>query len=869
MPPKPRVYKRMWALICSQQREVRRGQLWEEKSEDFGFPKSGGRGVNGVRKEPFSAAPFRPGRADELSAFGCDTPGPPDSERPERGGKPGPGSGGGGGGDFGFPPWWRVGVPGAGGGDLAIRQSAGCISSPRTMYPQGRHPVPLQPGQSFKFTVLETLDRIKEEFQFLQAQYHSLKLECEKLASEKTEMQRHYIMYYEMSYGLNIEMHKQAEIVKRLSAICAQIIPFLSQEHQQQVVQAVERAKQVTMAELNAIIGQQQLQHLSHHTPGIPLTPHPSGLSLGGGSGLLALTGALGVSAHLASKDERNHLDPEHLREGAPSRSKSVSSTDSQPAEERQGPSGAYTAQGGVDAKRRRCDEKDALPAHYDSDGDKSEDNLVVDVSNEEPTSPACSPPASPRGNGLDRAPTLRKELPGTPSPPAAPSSSPPHSPTPGKAKDPAQVEKSQSPSSKSGTPSPSRREALTPGPPGPSTSCLRLVSKPASSADPLALRSPLSVPPGSYPAHFGVVSHAGLNGELASPGGFGGAITLSPQMSAAASAYTRSPMVAYESRSHLRAPGLSSSLPGATGGKPAYSFHVSADGQMQPVPFPPDALLGPGIPRHARQIHTLSHGEVVCAVTISASTRHVYTGGKGCVKVWDISQPGSKSPMAQLDCLNRDNYIRSCKLLPDGRTLIVGGEASTLSIWDLATPTPRIKAELTSSAPACYALAISPDNKVCFSCCSDGNIVVWDLHNQTLVRQFQGHTDGASCIDISNDGTKLWTGGLDNTVRCWDLREGGNCSSTTSPPRSSLWDKYQLHLHESCVLSLKFAYCGKWFVSTGKDNLLNAWRTPYGASIFQSKESSSVLSCDVSPDDKYIVTGSGDKKATVYEVVY
>ena len=83
----------------------------------------------------------------------------------------------------------------------------------------------------------------------------------------------------------------------------------------------------------------------------------------------------------------------------------------------------------------------------------------------------------------------------------------------------------------------------------------------------------------------------------------------------------------------------------------------------------------------------------------------------------------------------NRDNYIRSCKILPDGRTLIVGGEASTLSIWDLATPTPRIKAELTSSAPACYALAISPDNKVCFSCCSDGNIVVWDLHNQTLVR--------------------------------------------------------------------------------------------------------------------------------------
>ena len=74
----------------------------------------------------------------------------------------------------------------------------------------------------------------------------------------------------------------------------------------------------------------------------------------------------------------------------------------------------------------------------------------------------------------------------------------------------------------------------------------------------------------------------------------------------------------------------------------------------MQPVPFPPDALVGPGIPRHARQINTLSHGEVVCAVTISNPTRHVYTGGKGCVKIWDISQPGSKSPVSQLDCLVR-----------------------------------------------------------------------------------------------------------------------------------------------------------------------------------------------------------------------
>lgn len=89
----------------------------------------------------------------------------------------------------------------------------------------------------------------------------------------------------------------------------------------------------------------------------------------------------------------------------------------------------------------------------------------------------------------------------------------------------------------------------------------------------------------------------------------------------------------------------------------------MNGEGQLQPVPFPADALIGPGIPRHARQINTLNHGEVVCAVTISNPTKYVYTGGKGCVKVWDISQPGSKSPVSQLDCLVSIVYYLNCTL--------------------------------------------------------------------------------------------------------------------------------------------------------------------------------------------------------------
>ncbi|NXO44130.1 TLE2 protein, partial [Locustella ochotensis] len=480
-------------------------------------------------------------------------------------------------------------------------------------------------------------DRIKEEFQFLQAQYHSLKLECEKLVSEKTEMQRHYVMYYEMSYGLNIEMHKQAEIVKRLSAICAQIIPFLTQEHQQQVLQAVERAKQVTMGELNSIVGQQQLQHLSHHASPLPLAPHPSSMqpsSLSGTSGLLALSGALMAQAQLATKEDRVAQDGENrvaLTPSSPSLPQSVSSSPPESLQDEE--------QTGLKRKR----EEKELPGHSDSDGDKSDYNLVVD----ELFSPQ-DPPSEPGSPGRRPAPSRRKS-------PASLGSSGATTPLQPKEQNPEiclreqQIAAASKPSSSSPP-----RDSLTPGP-GPSSAiALRPPPAKAPSTDSATLRSPLSSS-GPYASSLGMVPHAALSGELPAPGLYMG-IHLSPQVSSAV-LYGRSPMVshpgrgrvAFESHPHLRASTLSSSLSTIPGGKPAYSFHVSADGQMQPVPFPPDALIGSGIPRHARQLHTLTHGEVVCAVTISNSTRHVYTGGKGCVKVWDVGQPGTKTAVAQL----------------------------------------------------------------------------------------------------------------------------------------------------------------------------------------------------------------------------
>jgi len=770
-------------------------------------------------------------------------------------------------------------------------------------------------GGPLKLGITETCERIKEEFNFIQNQYHSLKLECEKLAQEKTEMQRHYVMYYEMSYGLNVEMHKQTEICKRLDAIIRQVLPFLSGEHQQQVAVAVERAKQITMAELNAVMQQQAAGgpggmlgappglHPSlagmPGMPGFPPTSSAAGLlSLAGHPGLpptsiqqlIAQRGLPGMPGAPGDvKDEKPGLQAMEDRLKHSSSASPASSRDPRegPRDMNHRPRSPISARSPIrsstpndDMSAKRLKTEDLRKSGHESDsGDKSDGDLVVDVGGDD---------EGPRSmvNGGEHANGNGDRARGEGRPPSNLSSSSRSTPS-----------LKQKESDKPGTPSskPSTPNDLPGGKPGGSPPRGPPHGPPLPGPFPgypgLGLRPPgdmLGYPPGGPPGPMG--PHGPPGGFPPRPPMLGGGPPGGPPPPGA------SP---HDPHPGPKVPPPSSNgiVNGVNGpsSKPSYSFHVGADNQLQPVSFPHDALTTQGIPRSCRQINTLAHGEVVCAVTMSNPTKYVYTGGKGCVKVWDITQPGNKAPISQLDCLQRENYIRSIKLLPDGRTLVVGGEASTLSIWDLAAPTPRIKAELTSSAPACYALAISPDSKVCFSCCSDGNIAVWDLHNQTLVRQFQGHTDGASCIDISADGTKLWTGGLDNTVRSWDLREGrqlqqhdfssqifclGYCptgdwlavgmeNSNVEVLHSNKPDKYQLHLHESCVLSLKFANCGKWFVSTGKDNLLNSWRTPYGASIFQSNETSSVLSCDISTDDKYIVTGSGDKKATVYEIMY
>lgn len=115
--------------------------------------------------------------------------------------------------------------------------------------PQGPPPqIPQLPPGGLKTP--EYIDRIREEFHALQNNCGNLENECKKLLQEKTEMQRQYVMYYEMSFAMNCEMAKQVEISKRLQNLIVSMAAYLPVEMQGQMRGQMERAMNVNPQEL-------------------------------------------------------------------------------------------------------------------------------------------------------------------------------------------------------------------------------------------------------------------------------------------------------------------------------------------------------------------------------------------------------------------------------------------------------------------------------------------------------------------------------------------------------------------------------------------------------------------------------------------
>ncbi|KAJ3248851.1 hypothetical protein HDU78_009368 [Chytriomyces hyalinus] len=177
----------------------------------------------------------------------------------------------------------------------------------------------------------------------------------------------------------------------------------------------------------------------------------------------------------------------------------------------------------------------------------------------------------------------------------------------------------------------------------------------------------------------------------------------------------------------------------------------------------------------------TVMNKEVVCAMAVSRPFKYLFTGSLGSVKIWDVSVVMDEAPQVGTIEISA-NYIRTIRLTQDGKFLVAGGESQDVSICNINTSTPHVVGKIPTGGFDTYTLTVTHDSRAVLVGGHDNCIQLWDIHTRHFIRTFSGHTAAVTCSSLSRDGTKLYSGSCDKTVRLWDVSSGQCLESFTFP---------------------------------------------------------------------------------------
>ena len=302
-------------------------------------------------------------------------------------------------------------------------------------------------------------------------------------------------------------------------------------------------------------------------------------------------------------------------------------------------------------------------------------------------------------------------------------------------------------------------------------------------------------------------------------------------------------------------------------------------------------AIFNKNVPRalDVSILHTFEHPSVVCCVRFSADGKYIATGCNKSAQIFDV-KTGMKVVTLVDENAERegDLYIRSVCFSPDGRYLATGAEDKIIRIWDITRK--KIKHQFVGHEQDIYSLdfsrdgtrlasgsgdrtarlwdmesgqnlltlsiedgvttvAVSPDGKFLAAGSLDRAVRVWDTEKGVLVERLEGHKDSVYSVAFSPTGLELLSGSLDKTIKLWELSAPRNAPGMmpSGGPRAGTC-KTTFVGHKDFVLSVALSPDGKWVVSGSKDRGVQFWNPVDGQPQFmlQGHKNSGMSYCSL-----------------------
>lgn len=118
---------------------------------------------------------------------------------------------------------------------------------------------------------------------------------------------------------------------------------------------------------------------------------------------------------------------------------------------------------------------------------------------------------------------------------------------------------------------------------------------------------------------------------------------------------------------------------------------------------------------------------------------------------------------------IGHEEVINTMDISKRGEDILVSGsDDSTIGIWD---PRSKNAVDYIQTEFPITAIAISEAGNEIYTGGIDNDIRVWDLRKKSVVYSMLGHSDTVMSLRVSPDSQSLASYAMDSTVRTWDIR--------------------------------------------------------------------------------------------------